>query len=137
MNIRFDSAGRLLGGQGLFPPPKFWSFDLGYFSAGEVRYTDVIDLGEGHSYTFLVARRIGNPQKFQEIEIHSSIDRARWAPAAGPYYGIARYDSWLSELVSFCVWGRPIGRYVRIYYRNAVSVSVNNVVIQLVAFSGI
>lgn len=135
MSVRFDSNGRLLVGQDFLPKSKAWSFNFGSVSAYADIYTDVIDLGEDHRYTFLIARKIGNGSSGSYIEIHSSIDGVRWAPAPG-------YDDWNfawrdgSGYFIFCAYGRPIGRYVRVYYKNGSSAQ-NELIIELAVFGGI
>lgn len=135
MSVRFDSSGRILLGQDFLPKSRAWSFNFGSVAAYANIYTDVIDLGEDHRYTFLIARKLGNVSSGSYIEIHSSIDGVRWAPAPG-------YDDWNlarrggAGYFIFCVHGRPMGRYVRVYYKNG-SRAQNELIIDLAAFAGI
>lgn len=135
MIIRCDGASYLSWFQEISPKFKAWSFNFGSVPAYADSYTDVVDLGENYRYTLLIAKKIGNMSSNSYIEIQTSVDGSRWAPAASANYSsnIAKYSA-NSEV--FCAHGRPIGRYVRVYHHNGSS-NQNELVIELVASFGI
>lgn len=142
MIVRYDSDGRIWAGQDLFPQPRAWSFNFENVAAYSDSYTDVIDLGEGFLYVFLIARKIGNSASGGFLEIQSSVNGERWAPAAlaigGEY--ITNYDALISRAQLpapvYYIYGRPIGRYVRVLYHNG-GVVQSNLVLDLWALGGI
>lgn len=137
MSTGFDGVARDFLARGLFPPPRFWSFDLGAVSAGAQVFTDVIDLGENHRYVLLAARKIGDVGRSESMGIQGSIDGVQWVLVPGPNDEklFAQYNA--SNRSVFCVYGRPAGRYVRVVYSNNGSNQLNEVVVELAAFARI
>lgn len=135
--IRCDNTGHVWGSAGLLPQPKFWSFSFSNISSYPDIYTDVVDLGENHVYTLLVAIKIGPFAVFESIEIQTSVDGVLWAPAFADYTSrfIAKNESY-HNWPYLGVWGRPIGRYVRVFYDTGVDAE-GDITINLIAFSGI
>lgn len=122
---------------GFLPPSQFFSFNFSNILENADNYTDVVDLGENNKYTFLIARKIGDPSGGEFLDIQSSVDGVKWAPAFGWYgeFFIARYKPDSARSV-FCVWGRPIGRYVRVYHKNGSAVQ-GELIIELAVFGGV
>lgn len=139
MGANCDNINNLPGDPKLFPSSKFWSFNLRSVPRYTNIYTDIIDLGENHAYTLLIARKTGNAGLYETLEIQASVDGVNWVPAAGgpgyPHDFTAR-SKLSNRASSFCVWGRPVGRYVRIYFENG-SYGQDELIIDLGAFGGI
>lgn len=140
MSTDYSSNGFFAVVPDFLPRPKVWVFDLGFVPKSSQIFTDVIDLGEDNFYTLLIARKTGDSITDEYIEIQSSVDGLRWASAAwGDYtykYGPGRAQ-YSSDSQFFCVYGRPVGRYIRVYYGNGSYTQPGTVIIELAAFAGI
>lgn len=130
--IRCDASGHLMGA-----PALASAFAVGVLSAGGSVATDPIDLGEAHGYTLLLARKSGVASKQEAMEIQSSIDGVRWLPAAGIYLdeNVAWYKP-PNGSDYFTVQGRPIGRFVRIAFKNG-NTAQTDLVLELAALAGV
>lgn len=135
MSASCDSAIRDFLMQGLFPSPQIWSLSVGPVSPKSQAFTDVVDLGENHLHTLLIARMFKEGSVLSSIGIYSSIDGVQWAVAPGYRTNIARSNQTLNPFIY--VYGLPMGRYARILYKNYSIFSVNEFVVELMAFPGI
>jgi hypothetical protein len=111
-------------------------FAIGGLGRGETVTTDSSDVGESHGCTLLVARKLGAASRNEAMEIQTSVDGARWLPAAGLYpdANIARHQQEAGSDY-FTVQGRPVGRYIRILYQNG-NRNQPDLVLELTALAG-
>lgn len=129
--IACDAFGRLLAAS------RVDVFTIGSLDAAASVTTSHVDLGVGHPYTLIVARKSGVASLDEAMEIQSSIDGVRWLPAAsvGSYAGVAWYAP-EGGSAYFAVQGRPIGRFVRIVFLNGVTAQTE-LVLELAALAGV
>lgn len=136
--IACDAFGRLLAadGVGAVAASRVEVFTIGALARAASVTTDPVDLGVGHPYTLVVARKSGVASKREAMEIQSSIDGVRWLPAASvdSYAGVAWYAP-KDGSAYFAVQGRPIGRFVRIAFKNG-NTAQTNLVLELAALAG-
>lgn len=130
--IRCDASGHMMG-----VPALASAFAVGALSADGSVATDAVDLGEEHGYTLLLARKSGVASKQEAMEIQSSIDGVRWLPAAGihPDANVAWYEP-NGGSDYFTVQGRPIGRFVRIAFKNG-NTAQTELILELAALAGV
>lgn len=138
--IACDTESWLLSAQVLGSPESGMHTDIfavGRLGRGESAATDLVDLGESHGYTLLIARKLGTASRNEAMEIQTSVDGARWLPAAGLYpdANIARHQP-EGGSDYFTVQGRPVGRYVRILYQNG-NRNQPDLVLELAALTGV
>jgi len=130
--IRCNSSGYLIGA-----PTLAFTYDVGALPANGSINTDVVDLGEGSIYTLLIARKSGIASSQESMSINSSIDGVRWLVTASANFNPNL--AWHSPSGSnnqFVVQGRPIGRFVRINFKNG-STNQTNLVLELAALAGV
>lgn len=135
--IACDAFGRLLAaGAGASAASRVEVFTIGSLDAAASVTTSHVDLGVGHPYTRVVARKSGVASLSEAMEIQSSIDGVRWLPAASvdSYAGVAWYAP-EGGSAYFAVQGRPIGRFVRIVFLNGVTAQTE-LVLELAALAG-
>ncbi|MEK8089239.1 hypothetical protein [Thermithiobacillus plumbiphilus] len=137
--IACDAFGRLLAadGAGAVAASRVEVFTIGALARAASVTTDPVDLGVGHPYTLVVARKAGAASRNEAMEIQSSIDGVRWLPAAGihPDANVAWYEP-NGGSDYFTVQGRPIGRFARIAFKNG-NTAQTELVLELAALAGV
>lgn len=133
--IACDAFGRLFAA-GAATASRVETFTIGALARAASVTTDPVDLGAGHPYTLLVARKAGAASRNEAMEIQSSIDGVRWLPAAGihPDTNVAWYEP-NGGSAYFTVQGRPIGRFVRLAFKNG-NTAQTDLVLELAALAG-
>ena len=136
--IACDAQGRLLQSSRVNSPSPMRTevFALGRVRRGRQITTDTVDLGESQGYTLLIVRKFGIASRREALEIQTSVDGARWLPAAGLTLesNTARYES-PNGRESFTLQGRPIGHFVRLVFQNG-SRTQPDLVLELTALAG-
>jgi hypothetical protein len=132
-----DESGRLLAtAESARPASRGKVFNMGSLESEAQVNTVPLDLGAGHPYGLLIARKSGVASPSEGMVIQSSIDGARWLPAAGVYPNdnLARHAP-VGGADTFIVQGRPIGRFVRLVYRNGATPQTE-LMLELAAWTG-
>ncbi len=125
-----DANGRLR-----ITPSQAVAYPVGSMANNTQTLTAPLDLGDGHPYTILIARKNGVASPKEALQIQTSIDGSLWLPAPGLLFAMeARFVS-TAGVASFNVRGRPVGRYARILYQNG-DVAQTGLVLELAALAG-
>ena len=125
-----DANGRLR-----IAPSQAVAYPVGSMANNTQTLTTPLDLGDGHPYTILIARKNGAASPKEALQIQTSLDGSLWLPAPGLLFAMeARFVS-TAGMASFNVRGRPVGRFVRILYQNG-DVAQTDLVLELAALAG-